>query len=110
MAAAFGAGRPAAVCRELTKTYEEVRREPLGDLAAWAAAGEVLGEVTVVVAGSPPPDPSALDVADLAGTVLQRVAAGERLKDAVAVVAASTGASKRALYDAAVAARSPRPR
>jgi 16S rRNA (cytidine1402-2'-O)-methyltransferase len=110
MAAAFGAGRPAAVCRELTKTYEEVRREPLGDLAAWAATGEVLGEVTVVVAGSPPPDPSALDVSELAGTVLQRVAAGERLKDAVAVVAASTGASKRALYDAAVAARSVAPR
>jgi 16S rRNA (cytidine1402-2'-O)-methyltransferase len=110
MAATFGAGRPAAVCRELTKTYEEVRREALGELAAWAASGEVLGEVTVVVAGSPPPDPSALDVADLAGTVLQRVATGERLKEAVAAVAASTGAPKRALYDAAVAARSAAPR
>ena len=50
MAEAFGADRPAAVCRELTKTHEEVRRGPLADLVAWAADG-VRGEVTVVVAG-----------------------------------------------------------
>src|SRR4051812_27592397 len=51
MAQAFGADRPAAVARELTKTYEEVRREPLGDLARWAADSDVLGEITLVVAG-----------------------------------------------------------
>jgi 16S rRNA (cytidine1402-2'-O)-methyltransferase len=51
MAAAFGVSRLAAVCRELTKTYEEVRRGTLGDLAAWAAEG-VRGEITVVVAGA----------------------------------------------------------
>jgi len=50
MAEAFGPERAAAVCRELTKTYEEVRRGPLGDLAAWAA-GDVKGEITIVVAG-----------------------------------------------------------
>ena len=50
MAEAFGADRRAAVCRELTKTYEEVRRGPLGELAAWARAG-VRGEITIVVAG-----------------------------------------------------------
>ena len=50
LAAAFGADRPAAVCRELTKTYEEVRRAPLGALATWAAEGELRGEITVVVA------------------------------------------------------------
>ena len=53
MSEAFGADRPAAVCRELTKTHEEVRRGPLGDLVAWAAGG-VRGEVTIVVAGAPP--------------------------------------------------------
>ena len=52
MAEAFGADRPAAVCRELTKTYEEVRRAPLGELAAWAAEG-LRGEITVVVQGAP---------------------------------------------------------
>ena len=56
MASAFGADRPAAVCRELTKTYEEVRRGALGDLAAWAEAG-VRGEITVVVQGAPPARP-----------------------------------------------------
>ncbi len=61
MAEAFGADRPAAVCRELTKTHEEVARGPLGDLVAWAAEG-VRGEVTIVVAGArrrrPPPSPT----------------------------------------------------
>ncbi len=52
MAEAFGADRPAAVCRELTKTYEEVRRGPLADLVTWAG-GEVRGEITVVVGGAP---------------------------------------------------------
>jgi 16S rRNA (cytidine1402-2'-O)-methyltransferase len=108
MAGVFGDDRPAAVCRELTKTYEEVRREPLGALAGWAAASPVLGEVTVVVAGRPVPRPEDLDVAALAAAVLDRVAAGERLKDAVAEVASAAGAPKRDLYDAAVAARSGR--
>jgi 16S rRNA (cytidine1402-2'-O)-methyltransferase len=98
MADAFGADRPAALCRELTKTYEEVRREPLGVLAAGAADG-VLGEITLVVAGAPAP--AARDVAELVPAVLERVAAGERLKDAAAAVAAASGANKRELYNAA---------
>ena len=99
MAEVFGAERPAALCRELTKTYEEVRREPLGALAAATAAG-VLGEVTLVVAGAPAPAPVE-DVGALVPAVLERVTAGERLKDAVAAVAAATGCSKRLLYNAA---------
>jgi len=99
---AFGADRPAAVCRELTKTYEEVRRGPLAELVAWARAGEVRGEVVVVVGGAPAPGPSS--VGDVVGQVLARVAAGERLKDAVGAVAVDRGVPKRALYDAAVAA------
>ncbi len=101
MSEAFGADRGAAVCRELTKTYEEVRRGPLVDLAAWAADG-VRGEITVVVAGAPVEQGEA---ADHVGDVLERVARGERLKDAAAAVADRTGASKRELYQAALAAR-----
>jgi 16S rRNA (cytidine1402-2'-O)-methyltransferase len=100
MAEAWGADRQAAVCRELTKTYEEVRRAGLGALADWAAEG-VRGEITVVVAGSAPP---AVRVEDVLPGIRERVAAGERLKDVCAEVAAATGLSKKVLYDAAVRA------
>ncbi len=98
MGDAFGADRPAAVCRELTKTYEEVRRGRLAELVAWAAAG-VRGEITLVVAGAAPAVP---DLESQLGGIRQRVAAGERLKDVCADVAARTGLSKKALYDAAL--------
>ena len=101
MAEAFGADRRAAVCRELTKTYEEVRRGGLADQADWAAEG-VKGEITVVVGGAPARSASVEDV--LPG-IQERVAAGERLKDVCADVAGQTGLSKKALYDAALAAR-----
>jgi 16S rRNA (cytidine1402-2'-O)-methyltransferase len=104
MAEVFGADRPAALCRELTKTYEEVLREPLAALAAGAAEG-VLGEITLVVAGAPAAPVT--NVHDLVPAVLERVAAGERLKDAAAAVSVTTGVPKRTLYDAAVAARAP---
>lgn len=104
MAEAFGGDRPAAVCRELTKTYEEVRRGPLAELAAWAADG-VRGEITVVVQGAPPADPSALDPAELARRVTVREEAGERRKEAIAAVAAETGVPKREVFDAVVAAK-----
>jgi 16S rRNA (cytidine1402-2'-O)-methyltransferase len=101
MADAFGADRAAAVCRELTKTYEEVRRGPLPELAAWAAEG-VRGEITVVVGGAPA---KVGDPGDALAGIQQRVAAGERLKDVTKDVAARTGLSAKELYDAAVAAR-----
>src|SRR3954451_16657449 len=105
MADVLGADRPAAVCRELTKTYEEVRREPLGDLARWASGHDVLGEITVVVAGRPEAPPAPEDVDRLPAEVVRRAAAGERLKDAAAAVAAASGVAKNALYEAALAAR-----
>ncbi|MFJ8433647.1 16S rRNA (cytidine(1402)-2'-O)-methyltransferase [Kitasatospora sp. NPDC094019] len=104
MAEAFGPERPAAVCRELTKTYEEVKRGPLGDLAAWAAEG-VRGEITVVVAGAPPAAPRELGPAELARLVAVREEAGERRKEAIAAVAAELSLPKREVFDAVVAAK-----
>jgi 16S rRNA (cytidine1402-2'-O)-methyltransferase len=104
MAEAFGADRPAAVCRELTKTYEEVKRGDLGALALWAAEG-VKGEITVVVGGAPAGVSDALDSLTAVAAVQARVAAGERLRDVCAEVAAQTGMSRNDLYNAALAAR-----
>jgi 16S rRNA (cytidine1402-2'-O)-methyltransferase len=101
MATAFGDDRPAAVCRELTKTYEEVRRGGLRALARWAAEG-VRGEITIVVGGAPE---VAADPDSALRAVQERVAAGERLKDVTADVAAATGLSRKELYNAALAAR-----
>ena len=101
MAEAFGPDRPAAVCRELTKTYEEVRRGSLGELARWAADG-VRGEITVVVGGAPA---QVSDPETAVAAVQARVALGERLKQACAEVAAETGLSRHDLYNAALAAR-----
>jgi 16S rRNA (cytidine1402-2'-O)-methyltransferase len=100
----LGPERGAAVCRELTKTYEEVLRGPLSELTEWAAEGPVRGEITVVLAGAAPT--AAPPVESLVGAVEERVADGERLKDAVAVVAQAAGVPKRDLYAAALAARS----
>ena len=101
MAEAFGPGRPAAVCRELTKTYEEVRRGGLADLSTWAAEG-IKGEITVVVGGAPA---VVRDLENEAAGIQARVASGERLKDVCAEVAAATGLSRKDLYNAVLAAR-----
>ena len=100
MAEVFGPDRPAAVCRELTKTYEEIVRGPLSELVEWAAA-PVRGEVTLVVGGQP------LVLTDLAGAVGQVLALtgqGTKLKPAVAEVAGRTGLAKNLLYDHALQA------
>jgi 16S rRNA (cytidine1402-2'-O)-methyltransferase len=101
--AALGAERRAVVCRELTKTHEEVRRGTLAELADWAADG-VLGELTVVLAGAVP----TTDLDTLVAEVLVLVDDGARVKDACAeVIAAHPGApSRRDLYDAVLRARS----
>jgi 16S rRNA (cytidine1402-2'-O)-methyltransferase len=100
-ASVLGGSRQAAVCRELTKTYEEVKRGSLAELAEWAADG-VRGEITVVLSGA---EPRAVSVADLVDEVSARVASGERLKSAAAEVAEAAGVSKKELYDAVLAAR-----
>jgi 16S rRNA (cytidine1402-2'-O)-methyltransferase len=106
MVAVLGGERRAVVCRELTKTHEEVRRGTLSELAEWAAGG-VLGEVTVVLAGAPEPEVD-LTPAELVRQVGVRVAAGLTRKEAVATVAQETGLPKREVYDAVVAAKPPR--
>jgi 16S rRNA (cytidine1402-2'-O)-methyltransferase len=102
---AFGASRRAAVCRELTKTYEEVRRGGLGELAEWAT-GEVRGEITLVVAGAEPAGPGEIDAGALAREVAVREAAGEPRKEAIAAVALAHAVPKRVVFDAVVAAKS----
>ncbi|GAB3598709.1 16S rRNA (cytidine(1402)-2'-O)-methyltransferase [Kineococcus gypseus] len=108
MAEAFGGERPAALCRELTKTYEEVRRGDLASLAESTAGEDVRGEVCLVVAGRPERQLGEEDVERAVTEVLGLVAGGERLKAAAADVSARTGLSKKLLYDRAVAAGDPR--
>ncbi|MDQ6849930.1 MAG: 16S rRNA (cytidine(1402)-2'-O)-methyltransferase [Actinomycetota bacterium] len=103
LAAAFGAARPAAVCRELTKTYEQVRRGTLGELAEWAR-GDVRGEITLVVGGASR-GASAPDATALAHEVAGREADGVARKDAIAEVARRHGVPKRRVFDAVVAAK-----
>ncbi|MFF5213639.1 16S rRNA (cytidine(1402)-2'-O)-methyltransferase [Streptosporangium sp. NPDC000396] len=98
MAEAFGADRFAAVCRELTKTYEEIRRGGLGELAGWAAEG-VKGEITVVVAGHAP-DVRPPSIEDLVDEVARREETGVPRKQAIVDVAKGAGIPKRDLYDA----------
>lgn len=93
----FGADRAAAVCRELTKTHEEVRRGPLAELVAWAAEG-VRGEVTIVVTGATPGAAVASDPASLRAAVAGLEESGMRRKDAIAAVAVQAGIPKRDVY------------
>jgi 16S rRNA (cytidine1402-2'-O)-methyltransferase len=102
-AAALGESRPAAVCRELTKTYEEVRRGSLSELAAWAADG-VRGEITLVVAGAEQVT-AELSPAELAAQVAAEEAAGADRKEAIRTVMARTGLPRRTVYDAVLAAK-----
>jgi 16S rRNA (cytidine1402-2'-O)-methyltransferase len=102
-AAAFGPDREAAVCRELTKTHEEVRRGPLSSLASWAADG-VRGEITLVVAGAVP-QPVSLSPAEVAALVAGEEAAGATRRDAIRAVVARTGLPRRTVYDAVVATK-----
>ncbi|MCW2787513.1 MAG: rsmI [Marmoricola sp.] len=97
MADAFGADRAGAVCRELTKTHEEVRRGPLADLVLWAAEG-VRGEVTIVVAGAEDTGP-VTDPVTLTAWVAAEEAQGMTRKDAIAEVARRAGVPKRDVYD-----------
>ena len=99
LAAAFGGERPAVVCRELTKTHEEIRRGTLDELAAWAA-GDPLGEITIVVAGASAPAFGPAEVDAAVAEVSRRVAAGKSRRNAAEEVAAEAGLPWRVLYKA----------
>ncbi|MGQ4518583.1 16S rRNA (cytidine(1402)-2'-O)-methyltransferase [Dermabacteraceae bacterium CCM 9520] len=100
-AEAFGADRQAAVCRELTKTFQEVVRLPLGQLAAWAEENEVLGEIVLVVSGAP--QDAEVSLAELAQRARQIAHEdGVRLKEAAKRVAAQhRGVKASEVYDLA---------
>jgi 16S rRNA (cytidine1402-2'-O)-methyltransferase len=99
MAEAFGAERRGAVCRELTKTHEEVRRAGLADLATWADDG-VRGEVTLVVEGATATFDVPTDPDSLAELVADTEAQGSSRKEAILEVARLAGLPKRVVYDA----------
>jgi 16S rRNA (cytidine1402-2'-O)-methyltransferase len=103
IASALGASRQLAVCRELTKLYEQVKRGSAADLVAWAEEG-VKGEIVIVVAGA---EALEVDLETGVAQVLELVADGTRLKDAAAAIADATGLGKRDLYEAALQSRSP---
>ncbi|SNY05699.1 16S rRNA (cytidine(1402)-2'-O)-methyltransferase [Paractinoplanes atraurantiacus] len=98
LAAIFGADRPAAVCRELTKTYEEIRRSTLEELAADAAREEFRGEITLVVGGAPAGPAERPADEDLRAAVAAREAAGQSRRDAIQAVADEYGVKKREVY------------
>jgi 16S rRNA (cytidine1402-2'-O)-methyltransferase len=109
MAAIFGERRSGVICRELTKTYEEIIRGELADLAAWAT-GEVLGEITLVIAGVG--STAQLDLGEpadrtrLLELVLSHPLAAQDRKAAIAAVAKELNLPKREVYD--IVAKSPK--
>lgn len=101
----FGGDRPGAICREMTKTYEETIRGSLSELEAWASSNEILGEITLVVAGFDPASRT-FDTQTLIKEVLAQEAAGISRKDAITEVARITGVAKREVFDAMVSHKS----
>ncbi|GIM85085.1 ribosomal RNA small subunit methyltransferase I [Salinispora arenicola] len=99
LADAFGADRPAALCRELTKTYEQVLRRPLGELASFAVAEKPRGEITLVVAGASAPAAQRPDDEALRAAVAAREATGRSRRDAVTEVSVEYGLRRREVYD-----------
>ena len=102
---AFGLDRNGAVCREMSKNYEEVVRGPISELITWSNSKEILGEITVVIEGF---DPSSrqFSVEDLIKLVLAHEDAGESRKSAIALVATENSVSKRVVFDAMVTHKS----
>lgn len=98
MALVFGADRPGAVCRELTKTYEEIRRGPLQELADWANS-ELRGEITLVIGGAAA---TAVDLESAAKEAVDLAVGGMKLRAAVAQVAREQDLPKNALYELAL--------
>ena len=101
--AAFG-DRPVALCLELTKLHEEVRRTTLAQAVAYYQENAPKGEFVLVVAGAEPAEETAVTLEEGVAMVQERRAAGERMKDAVRQVALDTGLNRNELYTAALKA------
>lgn len=101
----FGVERLGAICREMTKTYEETIRGTLGELLAWSTDREILGEITIVLHGF---DASSKSYSgdELVNLVLERESAGMSRKDAIGIVAKQLDLPKRQVFDALVAHKS----
>jgi 16S rRNA (cytidine1402-2'-O)-methyltransferase len=102
MAEIFGAGRQAAIVREITKTFEETLRGSLAELQVRIAETWPRGEITLIVAGSPTTASVPEDAANPGVTLQLLRDAGLSLKQASAVIAKLTGASRREIYQRAV--------
>jgi 16S rRNA (cytidine1402-2'-O)-methyltransferase len=105
LAAALGADRPAVLCREMTKTYEEILRGTLGELAALAAERELRGELTLVVAAAPAAAPVAPPDDTLAREVALAQDDGLSRGAATTAVAQRHGLARRVVFDALVRAK-----
>jgi len=103
--AILGTTRRGAICREMTKTYEEIIRGELSELHNWAAKNEILGEITMVIAGYDQ-STKTFETSDLIAEVLKQESAGISRKDAIAEVAKTSGISKRTVFDAMVTYKS----
>ncbi|CAB5058251.1 unannotated protein [freshwater metagenome] len=97
----FGAERRGAICREMTKRYEETIRGTLSELSTWADTHEVLGEITLVISGANK-DSAAVTAEDMVARVREFEGAGMDRKAAIAGVAAEFGIAKRLVYAAVV--------
>lgn len=100
-AAIFGTERKGAICREMTKTYEETVRGSIADLQMWAEGREILGEITLVIAGVA--EGSEIKTAnDAIARVRDYEAAGMDRKGAIATVAEEFDLPKKIVYAAVV--------
>jgi 16S rRNA (cytidine1402-2'-O)-methyltransferase len=100
----FGPDRRIAICREMTKTYEEIARGTVTELIEWAGSKEILGEITIVIEGFNP-DSRKFSDEELISKVLARESAGQARKEAIAAVAKEVGIAKRAVFDLMVASK-----
>lgn len=101
----LGSERLAAVCREMTKTHEEIVRESLGQLQRWANSKEMLGEITLVLSGATAASRAELIPSEIASKVKELEGVGATRQEAVAEIAAEFGLRKRAIFDALVASK-----
>jgi len=98
---AIGGDRQGAICREMTKRYEETIRGTLAELHNWSVSHEVLGEITLVIAGAPVGDAAATS-ADMVARVREFEGVGMDRKGAIATVAEEFKIAKKIVYAAVV--------